>query len=305
MKQIDAAQQLEQELPRHLKRAMELGSEKGASSWLIALPIEELGFALHKGDFRDALCLRYGWKPSNFPSKCACGASFSVDHALCCSKGGFPTHRHNEIRDFTASVLTEVCHDVCTEPPLQELAGEPLPYATSNREDGARLDIRAQGFWGDRFRRAFFDIRVFYPNASSYHNLQLSSIYRRHEKEKKRHYEDRVREVEHGSFTPLVFSTSGGMGGLATTTYKRLASQIAIYQEGPALQQGNFMATLPSLFLALAVLNHGYQRSTILCRTRYHVYTSSGPGSTCGMCSQHLINIHITIYLFINYYNCW
>ena len=140
---------------------------------------------------------------------------------------GFPTHRHNKIRDFTASVLTEVCHDVCTEPPLQELAGEPLPYATFNREDGARLDIRAQGFWGDRFRRAFFDIRVFYPNATSYRNLQLSSVYRRHENEKKRNYEVRVREVEHGSFIPLVFSTSGGMGGLATTTYKRLASQIA------------------------------------------------------------------------------
>ena len=233
VKQIDAAQQLEQELPRHLKRAMELGSEKGAFSWLIALPIEELGFALHKGDFRDALCLRYGWQPSNFPSKCACGASFSVDHALCCSKDGFPTHRHNEIHDFTASVLTEVCHDVCTEPPLQELAGESLPYATSNREDGPRLDIRAQDFWGDRFRRAFFDIRVFYPNASSYRNLQLSSIYRRHENEKKRNYEDRVREVEHGSFTPLVFSTSGGMGGLATTTYKRLASQIATKKDQP------------------------------------------------------------------------
>ena len=136
VKQIDAAQQLEQELPRHLKRAMELGSEKGASSWLIALPIEELGFALHKGDFRDALCLRYGWQPSNLPSKCACGASFSVVHALCCSKSGFPTHRHNEIRDFTASVLTEVCHDVCTEPPLQELAGEPLPYAIYLQQRG-------------------------------------------------------------------------------------------------------------------------------------------------------------------------
>ena len=117
LKQKDTAQQLEQELPRHLRRAKELGSEKGASSWLTALPIDELGFALHKGDFRDALCLRYGWKPTNIPSKCACGTSFSVDHALCCKKGGFPTHRHNEIRDFTASVLTEVCHDVCTEPP--------------------------------------------------------------------------------------------------------------------------------------------------------------------------------------------
>ena len=126
-----------------------------------------------------------------------------------------------------------MCHDVCTEPLLQELAGEPLPYATSNREDGARLDIRAQGFWGDRFRRAFLYIKVFYPNASSYCNLQLSSVYRRHEKEKKRNYEDRVREVEHGSFTPLVFSTSGGMGGLATTTYKRLASQIATKKDQP------------------------------------------------------------------------
>ena len=31
-------------------------------------------------------------------------------------------------------------------------------------------------------------------------------------------------DVEHGSFTPLVFSTSGGMGNLACTFYKRLAS---------------------------------------------------------------------------------
>ncbi len=30
--------------------------------------------------------------------------------------GGFPTIRHNEIRDITASLLTEVCHNVATEP---------------------------------------------------------------------------------------------------------------------------------------------------------------------------------------------
>ena len=51
-----------------------------------------------------------------------------------------------------------------------------LMLYTSNREDGARLDICAQGFWGDRFRRAFFDIRVFYPNASSYRNLAPSTV---------------------------------------------------------------------------------------------------------------------------------
>ena len=125
--QTSAADQLQQVLPRHLKRAMELGSEKGASSWLSALPMEELGFTLHKSDFRDALCLRYGWLPTNLPSKCACGASFSVEYALCCSMGGFPTIRHNEIRDFTANAMSEACHDVCIEPPLQALTTEPLP----------------------------------------------------------------------------------------------------------------------------------------------------------------------------------
>jgi len=34
--------------------------EKGASNWLTVL-IEEFGFTLHKGAFRDALALRYGW----------------------------------------------------------------------------------------------------------------------------------------------------------------------------------------------------------------------------------------------------
>ena len=36
-------------------------------------------------------------------------------------------------------------------------------------------------------------------------------------------YEERVREVEHASFSPLVFSTSGGMGASTTVAYKRLA----------------------------------------------------------------------------------
>ena len=67
----------------------------------------------------------------------------------------------------------------------------------------------------------------------TYRNLQLGSVYRRHEKEKKRSYEDRVREVEHGSFTPLVFSTSGGMGTPATTAYKRLASLISCKKNQP------------------------------------------------------------------------
>ena len=35
-------------------------------------------------------------------------------------------------------------------------------------------------------------------------------------------YKQRVHEVEKGSFTPLVFTTPGGMGNAAKITYKRL-----------------------------------------------------------------------------------
>ena len=124
-------------LPPNLQRIL---TEKGASSWLSVLPIEDHGFALHKGAFFDALCLRYGWLPEGLPFKCACGSGFTVDHAMNCSSGGFPTIRHNELRDFTATVLSEVCHDVAIEPVLQRLTGENLHYATVNVEDeGMRL----------------------------------------------------------------------------------------------------------------------------------------------------------------------
>ena len=41
-----------------------------------------------------------------FPSfsKCECGNSFNVEHALSCRKGGFPSLRHNEIRDTLCSL---------------------------------------------------------------------------------------------------------------------------------------------------------------------------------------------------------
>ena len=124
--QADFAASLHQSLSANLQRIMALSSEKGASSWLSALPVNEHGFALHKGTFRDALCLRYGWLPSGLPTQCVCGKGFSVDHAMNCPTGGYPTLRHNELRDFTADTLSEVC--VCVEPSLQTLSGETLTY---------------------------------------------------------------------------------------------------------------------------------------------------------------------------------
>ena len=75
-------------MPASLRRAIDLATEKGSSTWLTALPVTEHGFTLHKSAFHDALALRYGWSPSEMPSKCACGNNFSVEHALSCAKGG-------------------------------------------------------------------------------------------------------------------------------------------------------------------------------------------------------------------------
>ena len=52
--QADFAASLHQSLSADLQRIMALSSEKWASYWLSALPVDEHGFALHKGAFRDA-----------------------------------------------------------------------------------------------------------------------------------------------------------------------------------------------------------------------------------------------------------
>ena len=229
----EVARDLCTQLPEELQRCVELSQEKGASVWLTALPIENHGFALHKSAFRDALCLRYNWPLNNQPSQCSCGHSFSIDHALSCPTGGFPSIRHNEVRDITASLLSEVCHSVSIEPHLQPLSGETMPLRSANIDDNSRLDIAACGFWGSRFERAFFDVRVFNPCARSNRQASLLATYRRHEQEKKRQYDRRIREVEHSTFTPLVLSTTGGMGRAATTFYKRLAAMLSEKRDVP------------------------------------------------------------------------
>ena len=102
-----------------------------------------------------------------------------------------------------------MCTDVVVEPVLQEVTGEVLSRGAKKAPD-ARLDIRARGFWA-REQSAFFDVRACHPNADSYKNLTTEQIYKLLNNDKKRLYSSRVLEVERGTFTPLVFTTTGGM----------------------------------------------------------------------------------------------
>ena len=57
-----------------------------------------------------------------------------------------------------------------------------------------------------------FDVRVCHPNADWYRKMEPQLVYRIHENEKKRQYSRRILDVERGTFTPLVFTTTGGVG---------------------------------------------------------------------------------------------
>ena len=115
---------------------------------------------LNKQEFWDLANIRYGW-PLSRTSTCTCGKNFNIEHALTCKKEGFITLHLNRLRNITASLLKEVCHDVRIEPTLQKLTREQFEQRAANTSDEARLDVAAKGFWAAG-QIAFFDIRLFY-----------------------------------------------------------------------------------------------------------------------------------------------
>ena len=68
------------------------------------------------------------------------GVKFTVEHALSSPKGGFLSIRHNEIQDLTANILTEVSNYVCIETKFLPINGDVLTGASSNTQNGARLN---------------------------------------------------------------------------------------------------------------------------------------------------------------------
>ena len=223
---------IEGKAPDELKIAIKQACEKGASSWVTARPrYSHPWTVLHKGEFRDAIYLRYGWEPPNLPETCGCGAAFNVAHAMQCMLGGFRGLMHNEVNYvFYDTAKQAGFKDVVMEPELQPLSGESFKYKSANKDEEARSDLRILGFWS-RQRRAFFDITAFSPFARSYKNKSLSSCFTMHEKRKKREYLERIRNVEHADFTPLVIATTGGIGPEGSMMLKRLAWSLAEKRE--------------------------------------------------------------------------
>ena len=159
---------------------------------------------------------------------------FLSRHALSCDQGDFPILRHNELHDLTGEPLSQMCHNVTTEPHLKPLSGEEMRYNTAITKENARLDLKVSGVWGDRFHTTFFNVHVLNPHTPSYSATPPSRLYQRHEREKRRACNQRITEVEQASPPPPpppVFSASGGMGHTDTTVYHKFDALIAKKQD--------------------------------------------------------------------------
>ena len=199
--------------------------DKGASSWLNAIPLKDQSLTLNKQEFRDSLRMRYNLPLHDLPSFCACGDRFNINHAPTCKKGGFVAQRHDGVRNLLTSLLGKVCKNVEIEPHLLLLDNERLDLRSANTSPEARLDMKADGFWL-RGAAAFFDVRVTHVNSKCNQGRPTRMVFKEHENEKKK-CQKRVLDAEMGTFTPLVFGTNGGLGSDCQMFLKQLAGKLA------------------------------------------------------------------------------
>ena len=210
----------ENSLPE-MKYTIQLASDKGASSWLNTLPLSKHGFDLTKTEFRDGIELRHKWDAKNTPSICPCVKEFSLTHALHCAKGGYTHLRHNEIRDVSANLMDDVCHDVQIEPKLQSLDGDIFSSNSTTTDDDARLEIKANGLWCSRSNRTLFDVKIFNPHAKSCPKT-IQDAYKYHESIKRNKYEERNRTQQ---FQRTGFCLLGRCWAVTVTRYETTRNQ--------------------------------------------------------------------------------
>ena len=144
---------------------------------------------------------------------------------MTCPSGGYPTARHNEVRDLIASTMEGVFHNVEIEPLLLSYQNEELPGPTVNCTQVALVDIKARGFWTCQ-QNAIFDIRITHPKADLQCAKEVEMQLLANEREKKRKYAERISSVDRGVFTPLVYATNGMVGRECDLFLKFLAGKI-------------------------------------------------------------------------------
>ena len=156
------------------------------------------------------------------------------------------------MRDLTAEILNEVYPQVSIEPTLTALIGEEFRQASVIKTDNDRADLCARSFW-IKGQTAYCDVRVFNPLAKCYMHQNLAAAHKRNEAEKKLQYNQRVLQVEPGSFTPLIFSCFGGLSRECNRFFSHAAEQIAKKKED-FQKFSSFLDEVPIKFCFAAIM---------------------------------------------------
>ena len=115
----------------------------------------------------------------------------------------------------------------------------------------------ANGIWETSTETGRGRVRESKNNGESFRkSIQCSTTYANHERQKMLAYGERVRRVEHGTLTPLVFTCTGGAGPSGTHFIKRLASKISDHRDMPYSQAVGWLRCRVSFALL---------RSAIVC----------------------------------------
>ena len=146
---------------------MELGSDKGAFTWLTALPLQErASLSPNKNSMMHYVS---GIEESAKPMY----LRFCVFHWSCNDLLTWrPNHSHADIMMYMYITANDVCRNI--EPPLLPLTGKNIMPLSANRREDVTADIHVTDFWGCQ-QCAFFDVRVFHSNAQSYHHSSISN----------------------------------------------------------------------------------------------------------------------------------
>ena len=114
----------------------------------------------------------------------------------------------------------------------------------------------------------FFTRGCFIPTRQpSYWNRNLSSLIKSFESTKKREYAERITHDEHGSFTPLVFLSCGGMGFEATVVMKKLAASLAMKRNEPYRRVVTWIRCCLAFSLARSPIRCLWGSLSLRCRT--------------------------------------
>jgi hypothetical protein len=172
--------------------------------------------------------------------------------------------RHDTLRDLTITLLSDAFGDVEPEPMLQ-----PVPGESPTERDGARPDGRVRGFWR-RGTNAFFDVLVTNLGSASYQDRAIQDVLVLHENAKKSKYSERIQDSDYGTFTPLIFASSGAKGREAKAFYRHLASKIAKKKK----QEYSSTVALVTIRLSFAL-----QKAAVQCIRGPHLSKATRPAA--------------------------